>query len=157
VKQTLLLFLAAVLGAAAIYAAPDPLIGVWRLDSQEVNGQKANAEPLTLKITGDGDKLDFAFSVPVNNVYFVSMRYTVKLDGSEADVKNSNGDKIGTIEMTAIGPSQYKLILKGPNRPDSSGRLTVSSDGKTLTSETDTVRGGQGGRSMHSKQLFSRR
>jgi hypothetical protein len=58
--------------------------------------------------------------------------------------------------MTAGGPAQYKLTLKGPNRPDSSGRLTVSPDGKTLTSETDTVQGGQGGRSMHSKQLFSR-
>jgi hypothetical protein len=46
--------------------------------------------------------------------------------------------------------------LKGPNRPDSSGRLTVSPDGKTLTSETDTVQGGASGRSMHSKQIFSR-
>jgi hypothetical protein len=145
-----------VLLATAIFGAPEPLIGTWRLDSQELNGQKANAEPLTLKVTQAGDKLAFAFSVPVNDVYFVSMTYTVKVDGSEADVKNSHGDKIGTIQMSPGGPSQYKLILKGPNRPDSAGKLTVSSDGKTLTSETDTVQGGQGGRSMHSKQVFSR-
>lgn len=145
-----------VLLATAAYAAPDPLLGTWRLDSQEVNGQKTDAEPLTLKVSQAGDKLAFAFSVPVNDVYFVSMTYTVKLDGSEADVKNSKGDKVGTIQVTAGGPSQYKLILKGPNRPDSAGKLTVSPDGKTLTSETDTVQGGQGGRSMHSKQLFSR-
>jgi len=144
------------LALKAVSAAPEPLVGTWRLDSQEVNGQKSNAEPLTLKITQAGDKLAFAFSVPVNDVYFVSMTYTVKLDGGEADVKNSKGDKVGTIQMTAGGPSQYKLVLKGPNRPDSSGKLTVSPDGKTLTSETDTVQGGQGGRSMHSKQLFSR-
>jgi hypothetical protein len=100
--------------------------------------------------------LAFAFSVPVNNVYFVSMTYTVKLDGSDADVKNANGEKIGTVQMTAPAPSQYKLTLKGPNRPDSAGKLTVSADGKTLTSETDTVQGGQGGRSMHSRQTFSR-
>lgn len=155
-KQSLLLSAAAVLLAATSYAAGEPLAGTWRLDSQEVNGQKANAEPLTLKITQTGDKLSFAFSVPVNDVYFVSMTYTVKLDGSEADVKNAKGDKIGTIEMTSAGPSQYKLTLKGPNRPDSSGKLVVSPDGKTLTSETDTVQGGPGGRSMHSKQLFSR-
>jgi hypothetical protein len=56
--------------------------------------------------------------------------------------------------MTADGPSQYKLILKGPNRPDSAGKLTVSADGKTLTSESDTTR--SGGRAVHSKQLYSR-
>jgi hypothetical protein len=144
------------IGVMAAYSAPDPILGTWRLDSQEVNGQKSNSEPLTLKITQSGDKLEFAFSVPVNNVYFVSMTYAVKLDGSEADVKNSQGNKIGTVQMTPAGPSQYKLIVKGPNRPDSSGKLTVSPDGKSLTSETDTVQGGQGGRSMHSKQVFSR-
>ena len=155
-KHTLVLLLAAIFLPAAVYAAPEPLIGTWRLDSQEVNGQKSNAEPLTLKVSESGDKLAFAFSVPVNNVYFVSMTYTVKLDDSESDVKNAQGEKIGTIQMTPGGPSQYKLTLKGPNRPDSSGKLTVSSDGKALTSETDTVQGGQGARSMHSKQLFSR-
>ena len=155
-KHTLVLLLAAIFLPAAVYGAPEPLIGTWRLDSQEVNGQKSNAEPLTLKVSESGDKLAFAFSVPVNNVYFVSMTYTVKLDGSESDVKNSQGEKIGTIQVTSGGPSQYKLVLKGPNRPDSAGKLTVSPDGKTLTSETDTVQGGQGGRSMHSRQLFSR-
>lgn len=136
--------------------AAEPLLGTWRLDSQEVNGQKNNSEPLTLKISLAGDKLAFAFSVPVNDVYFVSMTYTVKLDGSEADVKNAKGDKVGTVQMTPAGASQYKLILKGPNHPDSSGRLTVSPDGKTLISETDTVQAGPSGRSIHSRQTFSR-
>jgi hypothetical protein len=156
VKQILVLIAATIFLAAALNAAQEPLLGTWRLDSQEVNGQKSNPEPLTLKVSQSGDKLAFAFSVPVNNVYFVSMTYTVKLDGSEADVKNAQGEKIGTIQMTSGSPSQYKFTLKGPNRPDSFGKLTVSSDGKTLSSETDTVQGGPGGRSMHSKQLFSR-
>ncbi len=150
------MYLAVALTAAAIYAAPIPLVGTWRLDSQEVNGQKTNAEPLTLRITQTGDTLNFAFSVPVNNVYFVSMSYAVKLDGSEADVKNANGEKIGTVQIVSAGPSQYKVTLKGPNRPDSSGKLTVSADGKTLTSEQDTAPGGPSGRSIHSRQLFSR-
>ena len=156
VKQALRLAAAALTLAAGAYCAPDPIVGTWHLDSQEVNGQARNFEPLTLKITQSGDQLAFAFSVPVNNVYFVSMSYTAKLDGSEADVKNAKGEKIGTVQLTAAGPSQYKLTLKGPNRPDSAGKLTVSADGKMLTSETDTVQGGAGGRSMHSKQIFSR-
>src|ERR1700684_1186742 len=89
---------------ASAHAAPEPLLGPWRLDSQEVNGQKSNSEPLTLKISQSGDKLAFAFSVPVNDVYFVSMTYTVKLDGSDADIKNAQGEKIGTIQVSAGGP-----------------------------------------------------
>jgi hypothetical protein len=156
VKLALVLPLGLGLLATGIIAAPEPSVGTWRLDSQEVNGQKSNAEALTLKITQEGDKLAFAFSVPVNNVYFVSNSYTVKLDGSEADVKNAKGDKVGVVQMTSGGPSQYKIILKGPNRPDSSGKLTVSPDGKTLTSEQDTAQAGPGGRSIHSRQSFSR-
>jgi len=145
-----------VFASIAAYAAPEPLIGNWRLDGQEVNGQKANSEPLALKVSQAGDKLMFAFSVPVNNVYFVSMTYTVRLDGSEAEVKNAQGERVGTVQMTLGGPSVYKLTLKGPNRPDSSGKLTVSPDGKTLTSEQDTVQNGPSGRSIHSKQIYSR-
>lgn len=139
--------------AAVVHAAPEPLLGTWHLDRQEINGEKTNSEPLTLKISQAGDRLAFAFSVPVNSVYFVSMSYTLKLDGSEAEVKNARGEKVGTIQMTSSGRSQYKMTLKGPNRPDSSGNLTVSPDGKTLTSEADSV---QAGRPVHSRQLFSR-
>ena len=144
----------ALLLASLVASAAEPLLGTWRLDRQEVNGAPTNAEPITLKISPAGDKLAFAFSVPVNNVYFVSMSYTLKLDGSDADVKNSQGDKIGTIQVSPAGPSQYKILIKGPNRPDSSGKLTVSADGKTLISEADTVQ--KAGRPIHSKQLFSR-
>jgi len=121
-----------------------------------VNGQKSSVEPLTLNVSQAGDKLAFAFSVPVNNVYFVSMTYAVKPDGSEGDVKNARGEKVGTIQLSPSGPWQYKVVMKGPNHPDGSGRLTASPDGKTLTSETDTVQVGPSGRSMHSKQIFSR-
>ncbi len=133
--------------------AAEPLLGTWRLDRQEIDGEKTESGPLTLKVSQSGDKLEFAFSVPVNNVYRVSMSYTLKLDGSEADVRNAQGEKVGTIQMTSSGASQYKLTLKAPNRPDSSGMLTVSPDGKTLTSEAGAVRAGK---PMHSRQLFSR-
>jgi WD40 repeat protein len=156
VKPAPFLFAVVLLLAPAVCAAPDPLIGTWRLDSQEVNGQKTNAEPLTLKISQAGDKLVFAFSVPVNDVYFVSMTYTVRPDGSDADVKNARGEKVGTIQVSPAGPSQYKLVMKGPNHPDGSGKLTASPDGKTLISETDVVQGGASGRTVHSKQIFSR-
>jgi hypothetical protein len=132
---------------------PEPLVGTWRLQSQEINGEAVKFEPLTLKVTQSGDRLAFAFSVPVNDIYFVSMSYTLRLDGTAADVTNGRGEKVGSIQMKSDGPSQYKLTLKGPNRPDSSGKLIVSSDGKSLTSEAEST---QGGRTVRSKQVYSR-
>jgi len=127
------LILSALISMGTVWAA-EPLVGTWVLERQELNGDKTNFEPLTLRIGQSGDKLAFAFSVPVNNVHYVSMSYTVRLDGTEADVKNGQGEKLGTIKMTKAGASQYKLVLMGANRPQSSGKLTVSPDGKHLTS-----------------------
>jgi len=129
------LILSALISMGTVWAA-EPLVGTWVLERQELNGDKTNFEPLTLRIGQSGDKLAFAFSVPVNNVHYVSMSYTVRLDGTEADVKNGQGEKLGTIKMTKAGASQYKLVLLGANRPQSSGKLTVSPDGKHLTSES---------------------
>ena len=134
-------------------AAPEPLVGTWRLERQEINGEKVNFEPLTLKVSQSGGQLTFAFSVPVNNVYFVSMSYSLTLNNGEADIKNGRGEKVGTIQMKTDGPAQYRLVMKGSNRPNSSGKLVVSSDGKSLTSDADSE---QSGHAVHSTQVFSR-
>ena len=133
--------------------AAEPLVGIWRLDHQELNGQAKDIEPLTLRISPDGDKFLFAFAVPVNNIDFVSMTYTSKLDGTEAEVKNAQRVKVGTIQIIRPKPSQYKFVLKGDHGRESSGSLTVSTDGKTLTSESDSTQGGQ---TAHLVQSFSR-
>jgi hypothetical protein len=133
--------------------AAEPLAGTWRLERQELNGEKGNFDPLTLRIAQSGDKLAFAFSVPINNVHYLSMSYTVRLDGSEADVKNGEGEKLGSIKITKAGGTRYKFTLMGANRPQTSGTLTVSADGKSLTCESDAM---QGGRNVHLMQMFSR-
>jgi hypothetical protein len=133
--------------------AAEPLIGTWRLDHQEINGEKSNAGPLTLKVSAASDKLAFAFSVPVDKIYLVSMSYTVGLDGTEADVKNSQGEKVGTVQMKAAGPSQYSLVLRGLKRPPSSTKLVVSDGGKTLTCASES---GDTGNPTQSVQVFSR-
>jgi hypothetical protein len=153
-KQTLGLIAFIVFYALApCLSAAEPLVGLWRLKGQELNGQRGDFEPLTLQVSETGGRYSFAFSVPLNDIYFVTLTYTLRLDGSEADIKDSGGQKIGTIAMTRSGTGQYTLVMKGVNRPDSRGSLTISADGKTLVSESDAA---QGGRSMHSKQTFAR-
>jgi hypothetical protein len=132
----------------------DPLVGVWQLDHQELNGQKKETEQLTLRISPDGDKLAFAFSVPVNNIDFVSLSYSTKLDGTEAEVKNARGEKIGTVQITTSARSHYKMVLKGANHPDTTVQLSISADGKMLTSDSDST---QAAHSAHLVQTFLRR
>ncbi|HLK19655.1 MAG TPA: hypothetical protein VKT81_11890 [Bryobacteraceae bacterium] len=128
----------AALGLAAISAwAAEPLDGTWLLERQELNGTKSNFDPMTLRIGEKGNQVAFAFSVPINNVHYLSMSYVVKLDGSEGDVKNGQGEKLGVIRMTKVGAGQYKFTLSGTNRPQSTGTLTVAPDGKHLTSESN--------------------
>jgi hypothetical protein len=117
--------------------AAEPLAGTWRLERQELNGEKNNFDPLTLRISQSGDKLAFAFSVPINNVHYLSMSYSVRLDGPEGDVKNGQGEKLGAIRITKTGGGRYKFTLTGANRPQTSGTLSVSPDGKHLTSESN--------------------
>ena len=144
-----------ILLALAQARAAEPLLGTWRLTSQEVGGQTINPEPLTLRITQSGPALEFAYSVPVNNINFVSNRYVSRLDGTAADVKDVQGTKIGTIKITRTAPLQYSVIMQGQNRPSVSGKMTVSADGKTLTSESDANVPGRG--SVHTVQVFSAR
>jgi hypothetical protein len=141
--------------AASPLSAAEPLVGLWRLQRQEINGNVAtDVEPLALQINqARGDRLRFAFSVPMPDIYFVTITYTLRLDGSSADIMDGNNRKVGTIQMTRSGPGQYLLTMKGPNKPETQGKLTISADGKTLISESDAM---QSGRSVHSRQVFAR-
>jgi hypothetical protein len=141
------------LAFASPLSAAEPLTGLWRLQRQEIDGKEGGFEPLALRISQTGDKLTFAFSVPMPEIYFVTTTYTLRLDGSSADIMNGNSQKVGTVQMTRTGPGQYALTMKGHNKPDSQVKLTISADGKTLTSESDAT---QSGRSVHSKQTFAR-
>ena len=87
-------------GASPLWAA-EPLVGLWRLQRQEINGTATEFDPLALQISQNGDRLRFAFSVPMPDIYFVTITYTLRLDGSSADIIDGNNQKVGTIQMTA--------------------------------------------------------
>jgi hypothetical protein len=140
---------------AAIPAwAAEPLVGIWKLVSQEVAGQKMDPDSLTLRVLQNGASLDFAYSVPVNGIQFVSMRFSSHLDGTEGDVQNANGLKIGTVKVSKADPTEYKVILQGEKRPTANGKMKVSADGKTLTCESDSKTPQQ--ETRHTVQVFAR-
>lgn len=132
-----------ILLSAGLARAAEPLLGRWLLVSQEIGGQKTAVDDLTLRVIPSGQTLEFAYSVPVNNIQFVSLRFVARPDGTEAAVTNANGQKIGTVKVTKASASQYRIVLQGQNKPTASGTMTVSADGKTLTSESDSKQPGQ--------------
>jgi hypothetical protein len=98
--------------------------------------------------------LEFEYSVAGDPKQEVSLRFAARLDGSAADVRNSEGRTIGSAKVSRAGPSQYLVTLEGPHRPTSSGRMTVSEDGRKLVSESDAV--APGGARLHTVQIFDR-
>jgi hypothetical protein len=143
-----------ILFAFAVARGAEPLAGTWLLKSQQVAEKKSEPETLTLRIFKSGSGFEFAYSVPVNNIQFVSMQFTSRLDGTEADIKDAQGNKIGTIKINHVSASEYSVKLEGPNRPSASGKMAVSPDGKTLTSESESNVPGRG--VVHTVQVFLR-
>ena len=105
------------LGAAAQAWAAEPIAGKWILKSQQVSGRETASQPLTLRITQAGDLLEFEYSVAVDQKQEVSLRFAARLDGSAADVKKSDGRKIGTAKVSRGGPSQYLVTLRRSQPP----------------------------------------
>ena len=98
--------------------------------------------------------MTFAFSAPMPEIDFVTMIAHAALGRTQrADITNGTVRKSDRSQMIRSGAGQYKLTMKGPNKPDAQGKLTVSVDGKTLISESDATRSGI---SVHSKQTFAR-
>jgi hypothetical protein len=139
--------------------AGEPIVGTWKLESQQINGQKGDFEQMTLRVYATGDSFEFAYSVPVNGIHIVSARFVkVHFDGSEAEVQDVRNNKVGTVKInkgaTTRTGTQYRTVITGPSRPTAEGTLTVSADGKKLTAESTANIPGKGASS--SVQTFTR-
>ena len=133
--------------------AADPLAGNWLLKHQEVGGNQTDSNPLTLAIAPSGERLDFAFIVTVNHEPVVNLKFSSPLDGTAAEISGGDGKKMGTAKVSRDGAA-YKSLMEGPGRPAVTTQLTLSSDGKTLVSESDVQT--PSGSTLHTKQVFIR-
>jgi hypothetical protein len=138
--------------ATSLARAGEPIAGKWLLKHQEVAGKETTSNPLTLAITPAGKSLDFAFIVTVNDKPVVSLKFTTPLDGSAAEVTGGDGKQMGTAKVSRDGGS-YKVLMEGAGRPAVTTHMTVSPDGKTLTSESDVTT--PSGVDVHTEQIFS--
>ena len=122
-----------ILGGATAYAA-EPLVGTWLMTGQKSSAGKMATIPLTLTVTESGGNLQFAYSMQGGKL--ITMAFAAHLDGTEVDVKDGTGQKIGSVIVRTVGAGSYDLTLKSPGKASSPGKLAVSKDGKTLTAES---------------------
>ena len=152
-RSTFLQFAIVMVLMTSVASAADPLVGNWRLKSQEVAGNQTSSNPLMLAITSSGQLLNFAYIVTVNDAPVVNLKFSTTLDGTEVEVSGGDGKKMGTAKASRDGAA-YKVLIEGPGRPAITISMTVSPDGKTLVSESDAQTGSGG--NVHTKQVFSR-
>jgi hypothetical protein len=152
-RSTILLISAVLALTTPLAIASDPLAGNWMLEHQEAGGNQTDANPLTLRITASGDRLDFTYIVTVNNAPIVNLKFISPLDGTATEVTGGDGKKMGTATVSRNGAA-YKILMEGPGRPAVTTQLTMSPDGKTLVSESDVQT--PSGTSLHTKQVFVR-
>ena len=88
--------LCTLLMVSAAWAA-EPVVGTWVLVRQEMNGEKTNFEPLTLRIGQSGDKLAF---VAVDGE---TRRLFIRKVGGDALLVNTVGSgKVRDLEWAGI-------------------------------------------------------
>jgi hypothetical protein len=138
--------------ATSLVRAGEPIAGKWLLKHQEVAGKETTSNPLTLAISPAGKAFDFTFIVTVNEKPVISLKFTAPLDGTEAEVTGGDGQKMGAAKVSKDGGS-YKVLMEGSGRPAVTTHMTVSPDGKTLTSESDVTT--PSGVAVHTEQIFS--
>ena len=121
--------------SATVAFAADNSLGTWKLNTAK---SKYSPGPLPVKslsttreADGDGVKATTTGERPDGSA--INATYTAKFDGSPASV-TGQGAPYDTISVKKVNDSTYTYETKNStNKYHATGRLTVSSDGKTLT------------------------
>ena len=124
-----------VLTSATTAFAPDNPLGSWKLNLAK---SKYSPGPMPVKSLNstreaDGDGVKVTTTGERADGSAINTTYTAKFDGSPASI-SGQGAPYDTISVKKVNDSTYTYETKNStNKYHATGRLTVSSDGKTLT------------------------
>ena len=134
----LLMFLMFALLSVPSWAATDPLIGTWKLNSAKSKyspGPPVKSATIKYEAVGD-DALKNIRDETDANGKAIHSEYTSKFDGKDVPVSGELGGgnpPRGTITAKRIGAYTTENINKLDGKITSTSRRIVSKDGKTLT------------------------
>ena len=133
---TLALAALAITSATVAFAA-DNSVGTWKLNLAK---SKYSPGPLPVKSLNatreaDGDGVKVTTTGERADGSAINATYTAKFDGSPASV-SGQGAPYDTISLKQVNANTFTYETKNSaNKYHASGRLTVSADGKTLTTK----------------------
>jgi len=137
-SHTLAVALLCALAASPIARAEDaaPWLGTWRLDpvrSTERPGATAYART-TLRIAAAGDGLLVSYDMVGTRGGRTHIEWRGRLDGQDYPVQGV--DYVMTNAYRPVDERSYEIAVKVDGRPVATTRVSISSDGATLTAVT---------------------
>jgi hypothetical protein len=130
----------AVVGAVAVQAQSDPIVGTWKLNTAK---SKYNPGPmpksLTRTIVADGDGVKYSFEGVAADGSAIAYGFATKLDGKPAPVTGSMPSGADSISATKTDAHHYTATLKKGDKVVGSTKVTISADGKVTTVDSTGV------------------
>jgi uncharacterized protein (DUF2147 family) len=121
-------------------SAAEPFSGVWKMRPSTAGD--TTKQTVTIEQVADGVKV--TTEIDFGNGTGMSTTYITKLDGAAVPVYSS-GKVVMTLRAKKTGPNTYEGSTDGPGGT-SAYKTTISSDGKTMT--TEGTSGPNAGRSV---------
>jgi len=124
----------AITSAATAFAA-DNSLGSWRLNAEKSKYSPGPLPVKTLSTTreADGDGVKVTTTGERADGSSINTTYTAKFDGSSASV-SGQGAPYDSISLKKVNDNTFTYETKNSaNKYQAHGKLTVSSDGKTMT------------------------
>jgi hypothetical protein len=124
----------AVLAAAQVYAAANPLFGTWKLNvaKSKYTGMPAPKE-MTRVVEADGDSVKYSNTGIAADGSPISFSFTVKYDGKDYPTTGTAPFDADTIAIKRVNDYTYEAVLKKSGQAVGNTKVTVSKDGKITT------------------------
>jgi hypothetical protein len=137
-KRAFLLVLLACVAASAAWAADDPMMGNWKLNSQKSKLMKDEMKVTSLG--GNKYSFDFGGGDPE----------TIVVDGTDQP-----GNFGTTFAVTVVSPDEWKGVRKKDGRVEIKGIWKLSKDGNTLHDDYTGI--SDNGKTIHFIYVYERR
>ena len=117
-------------------AVPQAWLGSWALDvarSTYVSGE-APYKRATYRIARDGDGFRVIYDMVHPRGGTTHLEWTGRMDGRDYPLQGV--DQAITYAYTPAGPEAWEIVVKIDGRVAARSRVTVSADGRTMTTRT---------------------
>lgn len=120
--------------------APDPIVGVWRLNLEKSNFElsfpRVRSQTRTYEDRGDG-LIVATYEATDRQGQRAFTHYAYKRDGKEYPELIRGASTAATIAFAAVDAYTSTFVIKQDGVISTTGTVTVSRDGRTMTNRTD--------------------